>query len=69
VCLKGSIGKPLPGCVVKLSEGDRGEILVKSRTMFTQRVAMFQTRSQREVIPNELPTLATSVTKREQRPR
>ena len=30
----GSIGKPLPGVSVRLSDGDRGEILVKAPTLF-----------------------------------
>ncbi|KAL7956593.1 acyl-CoA synthetase-like protein [Trichoderma compactum] len=31
---EGYVGRPFPGVTVKLSEGDRGEILVKSPTMF-----------------------------------
>lgn len=32
--MQGYVGRPFPGVTVKLSEGDHGEILVKSPTMF-----------------------------------
>lgn len=32
--MQGYVGRPFQGVTVKLSEGDHGEILVKSPTMF-----------------------------------
>lgn len=39
---KNAIGIPLADVEVKLSQGDHGEILIKSPRMFTQYVAPFR---------------------------
>lgn len=34
IIMQGYVGKPFPGVAVKLSEGDHGEVLVKTPNMF-----------------------------------
>ena len=34
--LQGALGRPLPGMIAKLSEGARGELLIKTPYIFSQ---------------------------------
>jgi malonyl-CoA/methylmalonyl-CoA synthetase len=42
----GSVGKPMPGMDVKLSNGDEGEVLIKSPVMFSKLVLFFSYQDQ-----------------------